>query len=116
MRWRVRSAHGRRFAILLLAACLTADMAMPLMPGAFVWDTLESIAAVRAPSVQSARTVSDLPSHPSRHRSTLPVTAVAQTDGPRIRYAAWRPPVITLLPRFLPASETLGSSDAPDDH
>jgi hypothetical protein len=116
MRWRLRSAHGRRFAILLLAACLTADMAMPLMPGAFVWDTLESIDAVRAPSVQSVRAVSDLPSHPSRHGSTLPITAVAQTDGASTRDAAWRRLVITALPRFLPASETLGSSDAPDDH
>jgi hypothetical protein len=116
MRWRLRSAHGRRFAILLLAACLTADMAMPLMPGAFVWDTVESIDAVRAPSVQSVRAVSDLPPHPSRHRSTPSVTAVVQTDGRSTRYPVWRQLVITALPRFLPASETFGSSDTPDDH
>jgi hypothetical protein len=105
---RVRFEHGCRVAVLLLAVCLAADVAMPMMPGAFVWDTRESIDAVRGPRLPGARAVPDLPFHPSRHAASLPVTTVATPDVRSHGGIVRRPVVTTALPRLLPASETFG--------
>jgi hypothetical protein len=112
MGWR-RSRDTDRVAVLLLVVCLIADMAPPLMPGAFRFDPSESIEAV---AVRSAQTVTVASVELPRPSDTgLAVRYQAPRARSSTKFSTHRLQLPLSVPLLLRASETNGSSDAPDD-
>jgi hypothetical protein len=94
--------------ILLLAVCLVADIATPLLPGAFRFDPDESVDAVRARTMP-ALTLAALPAV----FVSGPPPAV-RPAAPRVLRAPRRGPIIRPVRVF--GTDAGVSSESPEDH
>jgi hypothetical protein len=105
----VRERVLARLAVLLLAACLTLDSALPLLPGAFRLGAEQSVETGGRPGTRVVVVAVDV----TRPSDAVPVTRAV--PAPAFRALRGRP----AAPRFRPVHHpprTDAASDAPADH